>query len=85
MYKIAFGKRADRSFRKLPAHICKNIKNKLIELSKDPYAQNNHLTKLQNRPGYRLRIGDWRVIYEIKDDEIMILVLDIAPRGGVYE
>ena len=85
MYKIAFRKRADRSLRKLPANIGKNIKNKLIELSKDPYAQNNNLTKLQNRPGYRLRVGDWRVIYEIKDEEIIILVLDIGPRGGVYE
>ncbi len=36
------------------------------------------------RPGYRLRVGDWRVIYEIKGDELIILVLRIGRRGEVY-
>lgn len=84
MYKIRFSKRAVRSLRKLPNNIGGNIKNKLIDLSKDPYAKNNNITKLQNRPGYRLRIGGWRVIYEIKNDEVIILVLDIGSRGGIY-
>ncbi len=43
------------------------------------------VTKLQNRSGFRLRVGDWRVIYEIQDDQVVILVLKIAPRGGVYQ
>ncbi|RPI58500.1 MAG: hypothetical protein EHM56_01630 [Chloroflexi bacterium] len=42
------------------------------------------MTKLQNRPGYRLRVGDWRVIYEIENDELIILVLRIGLRGEVY-
>ena len=41
-------------------------------------------TKLQGRPGYRLRVGDWRVIYEINKDEVVIIVMKIAPRGEVY-
>ena len=40
--------------------------------------------KLQNRSGYRLRISDWRVIYEIRNDDLVILVLKIAQRGEVY-
>jgi ketopantoate reductase len=34
----------------------------------NPYAPNNNLTRLQGREGYRLRIGQWRVIYELHDD-----------------
>ena len=33
---------------------------------------------------YRLRVGDWRVIYEIENDGLIILVLRVASRGEVY-
>lgn len=49
-----------------------------------PYAPNNNLTKLQGHDGYRLRIGDWRVIYELQDDRLVMLVLEVGPRGGIY-
>jgi len=45
---------------------------------------NLNASKLQNRSGYRLRIGDWRVIYEMQNNELVILVLKIAQRGEVY-
>ncbi|MCM2357171.1 MAG: type II toxin-antitoxin system RelE/ParE family toxin [Geobacteraceae bacterium] len=60
------------------------IRDKLRQLAVDPYATNNNVTKLQGREGYRLRVGDWRVIYEIRDECLTILVLDIGPRGGIY-
>lgn len=44
----------------------------------DPHARNPNLTKLQGRSGYRLRVGGWRVIYELEDDQLVILVLKIA-------
>jgi mRNA interferase RelE/StbE len=60
------------------------IREKLDQLAQDPYARNPNLTRLQGRPGYRLRVGDWRIIYEIENDRLVILVLKIAPRGGAY-
>lgn len=54
------------------------------QVAADPFAQHPNVTKLQIRPGYRLRIGDWRVIYEIQKDKVIILVLKIPPRGEVY-
>jgi mRNA interferase RelE/StbE len=60
------------------------VRQKLEQLVVDPYAPNMNAMKLQNRSGYRLRIGDWRVIYEIQNDELVILVLKIAQRGEVY-
>ena len=39
----------------------------------NPYAPNNNLTKLQRRSGYRLRVGDWRVVYELEDDRLVML------------
>jgi len=50
----------------------------------NPYALNNNLTKLQGRGAYRLRVGNWRVIYERHDDRLVMLILEVGPRGGIY-
>jgi mRNA interferase RelE/StbE len=84
MYRIVLAKRADRALRKMSRHTARLIREKLDQLAQDPYARNPNLTKLQDRPGYRLRVGDWRVIYEIEDDRLLIVVLKIATRGEVY-
>jgi mRNA interferase RelE/StbE len=51
----------------------------------DPHAVNNNVKKLTGRPGYRLRVGDWRVIYELDDGLRILAVERIAPRGEVYQ
>jgi mRNA interferase RelE/StbE len=84
MYEILFTKQADRALRKMSRHTAHLIREKLDQLAQDPHARNPNVTKLQGRPGYRLRVGDWRVIYELEDDRLVILVLKVAPRGGVY-
>ena len=84
MYKVAYTKQAQRSLRKLPRNLALRLREKLEQIAREPYAQHNNVVKLQNRPGYRLRVGDWRVIYEIHDGELIILVLKIAPRGSVH-
>jgi mRNA interferase RelE/StbE len=69
----------------LPANVSALIRSKLDLLAQDPYAPNNNAKKLQGRDGYRLRIGDWRVIYELHDKTIVLYVVTIAPRGGAYQ
>jgi len=58
----------------------------LIEhVAVDPFASIPNAKKLQGRDGYRLRVGGWRVIYEVDNNEVMVIVLKIAPRGEVYQ
>ena len=84
VYKIHFTKQVYKTLRKTPEDIVKRMRIKLDQVAIDPYARHANITKLQNRSGYRLRIGDWRVIYDVKDDELIILVLKVGPRGEVY-
>ncbi len=84
MYRIVFTKRADRTLRKMSRSGARLIREKLDQLAQDPYARNPNVTKLQGRSGYQLPIGDWRALYELEDDRLVIMVLKIAPRGGVY-
>jgi mRNA interferase RelE/StbE len=84
MYHLVFTKKAEKFMRRLPRNEAKRIREKLVLLANDPYAANNNVTAMQNRPGYRLRIGDWRVIYTIQDEELIILVLKVGSRGDIY-
>ena len=62
----------------------KRIVAKIKEVAADPYARHNNVTKLQGRDAYRLRIGDWRVIYELYDDCLELWVLEVGARRGIY-
>ncbi len=83
-YHVVFTKQADKALRKMPRNVALRIRGKLDELAQDPYRANNNVTKLQERSGYRLRVGDWRIIYEVEDDVLRIVVMKVAPRGEVY-
>ena len=73
-----------KSLSRLPVNWQRRIVGKVKEIATDPYGRHNNVTKLQGRDGYRLRIGDWRVIYEIHDDRLELWVLDVGARGGIY-
>ena len=85
MYQLTYLKRAEKALIAMPRTTGLLIREKLRQLTNDPHASNNNVTKLQGREGYRLRVGDWRVIYEIRDDRLIVMVLDIGPRGGIYK
>ena len=84
MYRVITSKSFDKALAKLPINWQKRIVAKVRDVAAQPYAPNNNLTKLQDRDGYRLRVGDWRVIYELEDDRLVMLVLEVGPRGGIY-
>lgn len=55
---------------------------KIEAYATDPTSQANNVKALHGRDGIRLRVGDWRVI--MRDGEVLD-VLDVGPRGGVYD
>jgi mRNA interferase RelE/StbE len=85
VYTVITTKSFNKAIARLPANWRKRIVAKIKEVAADPYAPNNNLTKLQGRDAaYRLRVGDWRVIYELYDERLVMVILEVGPRGGVY-
>jgi mRNA interferase RelE/StbE len=84
MYTVVTTRSFDKTLAKLPVNWQKRILAKIREVAANPYAPNSNLTKLQGRDGYRLRVGDWRVIYELNGESLVMLVLEIGSRGGIY-
>jgi mRNA interferase RelE/StbE len=84
MYRIVRSRSFRRSLIKLPANRQQRIVAKIKEVAVDPYAPNNNLTKFKGMDGYRVRVGDWRVIYELEDDRLVMLLLEVGSRGTIY-
>ncbi len=85
MYDIYYKPLALKALLKMPKNQALLMRNKINALKENPYAKNNNVKRLQEGEGYRLRVGDWRVIYHIDDKILKILVIKIASRGGVYK
>jgi mRNA interferase RelE/StbE len=62
----------------MPRSFAESIHEQLDQVATDPLAQHPNVTKLQNRTGFRLRIGDWRVIYDVQKDELVIHLLKMT-------
>ena len=84
MYRITFSKNADKVLRGMPRNIALIIGRKLKELADNPNGMRN-VKKLTNHPGYRLRVGDWRIVYTVHDNELIIHVINVKTRGEIYK
>ena len=83
-YSVEFKKSAAKTLRKLPQSVQKRIIDKLSEIENSPPPSVE--TKLQgNNPFHRIRVGDYRIIYEIQNDILVILVIKIGHRKDIYK
>lgn len=83
MWSIEFSRDAAKALMRMPRDQAVRIRRKIDELARDP-ANAPNVKKLTEHPGYRLRVGDWRVVYLLVDDRLVVQVVRIAPRGEVY-
>lgn len=82
--EIRYTKAAIKALTKMPTNTAQLIRSKIRQYAADPASLANNVKKLQGpEDGYRLRIGDWRVIFT--QDGGILDVLKIRPRGSAYE
>jgi mRNA interferase RelE/StbE len=83
MKQISYTKAAIRALRRMPANTATLIRTKIEAYAQDPSSQANNVKSLKGREGIRLRAGDWRVIMDDRGN--VLAVLQIEPRGGIYD
>ena len=82
-YRVELAPAADRERRKLAVDVQKRIVRALEQLETDPRPPG--VRKLQGEDNlWRLRVGDYRVIYTIEDDRLLVLVVRVANRRDAY-
>jgi len=81
-YQIFFTDKAKKQLEKLEKVEQEKIIKSLERIRIRPEA---HITKLVGDPGYKLRVGNYRVILEIKKEKLLILILMIGHRKNIYE
>lgn len=82
--EISYSKQAAKALRKMPANTADLIRGKIDQLATSPQKLANNIKKLAGSDDtYRLRIGDWRVIYTENGD--ILFILGINPRGSAYD
>ena len=69
-YKLRFGNRALKDLRKLDKQVTKRIVDRIEDLTKDLAGDVKKLT--DHSPQYRLRVGDYRILFDTEGDTIMI-------------
>ena len=82
MYRLEVSHTAHRQINKLPARTQDRINNAITGLAENPRPPG--VKKLTAREGYRIRVGDYRVLYRIDDSERVVIIYRVMGRGDVY-
>ncbi|MCL2395772.1 MAG: type II toxin-antitoxin system RelE/ParE family toxin [Acidimicrobiaceae bacterium] len=81
-YRIEVRPAAVRSLRKLDPGVRPRIEGAIALLAQDPRPPASR--PLRGRPGYRVRVGDYRIIYTIQDDVLLVVVVALGHRRDIY-
>lgn len=81
-YKIEIKKSAVKEIENLPSVVLKRVIFHIQELSDDP--RPNGCKKLSGDEKYRIRVGDYRILYEIEEEIVTVYVVKVAHRKEVY-
>lgn len=83
MYQIEFSRQADRQFRSLPSQIQQRLKPRIDALATVPRPHGSEkLSGIEQL--YRIRVGDYRIVYAVEDDRLLVLVVKVGHRREVY-
>lgn len=81
-YDIAILRRAQKELAELSTGVYERVRDSIGALAQEPRPPG--CVKLTNRQGWRIRVGDYRVIYEIDDHHKTVTILNIGHRRDIY-
>ena len=81
-YLLNFSKHAFKELEKINDPYYSNIKKAIYNLAENPRPQG--YKKLKGTEGYRIRVGDYRIIYDIFDKELLVEIITLGNRKDIY-
>jgi len=82
-YQVEISKSASKQLKKLPVDIQSRLESKIQQLGQDP--RPDGVGKLKNGENrYRIRVDDYRILYQIFDDVLIVIVVRVGHRREVY-
>jgi len=84
-FEIHLSTRAYKFFRKLPKNVYTRLITKIEELADNPFPPGVLRVLGRKEKLFRVRVGDYRILYEVYPDEKVILIVNIDKRSRVYE
>jgi mRNA interferase RelE/StbE len=82
-YKVTIRKSALKSLEKISSPYYEAIKKAILELAENP--RPHGYKKLKGREGLRIRVADYRIIYDVLDNELIVDVIALGHRKEIYE
>lgn len=85
-WQITWSAPASKALRKLDPQVARRILTAVSTLAHEPRPAPPTGKPLKGEPGsWRLKVGDWRVVYEPQDDQLVVLVLTLGHRREIYD
>ncbi|MDY5403456.1 MAG: type II toxin-antitoxin system RelE/ParE family toxin [Trueperella sp.] len=82
-YSVSYSRSAAKSFRSFHPQVQRRLKEAIEALASDPYPSGS-IKILGGEGERRIRVGDYRIIYDVDDGRLLILVLSVGHRREVY-
>lgn len=85
MHNVQYTKTAIKSLRKIPADYRQRIVDEIAAIATDPAMYRGDWKTLVGTPYWRLRIGSYRVICDVQNETLVLLVVKVGSRGDIYK
>lgn len=82
-YKVRLERKALKNLARVPEPYYSHIKTAILDLGKNPRPQG--CIKLKGRDAFRIRVANYRIIYEIQDAILLVDVIDLGHRKDIYK
>ena len=81
-WKVKFSKDAEKQFFKLSKNIRSRIISKLEDVQESPFT---YIQRMVGSKNYRLRVGDYRLIFEVINDKLLLHIIRVDKRSRMYQ
>jgi len=84
IYSVLLEHEAEKELRQLPAKVLKRVDKRIVDLASEPWPRGNVKLKGKNAEGYRIKVGDYRILYTVDKVTKIIKIYRIKHRREAY-